>query len=130
MFDFNASSNDPYKVLGVSPNAPFSEIRKAYLAKVRSLHPDNFVGSESDKKAAEEKLKFVNRAFDTIKKNSGFKQNNLNQSTASEKKYTDENIDFIFQKAMEEVLSSKEGQEISRKIDELLATNIKKNQAK
>ena len=34
------STRDPYKVLGVLPSASGEAIRKAYLAHVRILHPD------------------------------------------------------------------------------------------
>ena len=33
-------SSDPFKLLGVEKGAPWEEIRKAYLRKVRELHPD------------------------------------------------------------------------------------------
>lgn len=31
---------DPYDVLGVGPGARWAEVRKAYLRRVRALHPD------------------------------------------------------------------------------------------
>ena len=34
---------DPYKVLGVSPNATEEQIKDAYRALARKYHPDNFV---------------------------------------------------------------------------------------
>lgn len=37
---------DPYKVLGISPEADLSEIRRAFREKVRRYHPD--VGGEAD----------------------------------------------------------------------------------
>lgn len=122
MFDFNSNATNPYDVLGVSRGASFSEIRKAYIGQVKSLHPDNFQGNKEEKRKAEDQLKVVNVAFDTIKKNSGFKQRD---STSHNAFKTEEDIDLMFQQAMEEVLRSKIGQEISKQIDEICAANKK-----
>lgn len=59
--------SDPYKVLGVSPDASDEEIKKAYRELARKYHPDNYQNSPlSD--LAEEKMKEVNEAYDLIKK--------------------------------------------------------------
>lgn len=56
---------DPYEVLGVSRNATDDEIKKAYREKARKYHPDNYRDSDlSD--LAEEKMKEINEAYDTI----------------------------------------------------------------
>ena len=60
-------ANDPYKVLGVSPDASDEEIKKAYRELARKYHPDNYSGSNlSD--LAEEKMKEINEAYDTVQK--------------------------------------------------------------
>jgi molecular chaperone DnaJ len=60
--------NDPYSVLGVSPGASDDEIKKAYRELVRKYHPDNYHDNPlSD--LAQEKMKEINEAYDTITKN-------------------------------------------------------------
>ncbi len=60
-------TNDPYKVLGVDPSATDEEVKKAYRELARKYHPDNYVNTPlSD--LAEEKMKEVNEAYETIQK--------------------------------------------------------------
>jgi molecular chaperone DnaJ len=54
---------DPYEILGVSRGATEDEIRKAYLKLAHKYHPDKTGGD----KAAEEKLKEINGAYDILK---------------------------------------------------------------
>lgn len=54
---------DPYKVLGVSPNATDEEIKKAYRRLAKQYHPDRNPG---DKEAAK-KMQQINDAYDQIK---------------------------------------------------------------
>lgn len=56
---------DPYQVLGVSPGASDEEIKKAYRNLSRKYHPDANINSP-DPKAAEEKFKEVQQAYDQI----------------------------------------------------------------
>ena len=39
--------NDPYKVLGVSPDATEEEIKTAYKELVKKYHPDKYPGQPS-----------------------------------------------------------------------------------
>lgn len=55
--------DDPYKVLGVSPNASDEEIKKAYRRLAMQYHPDRNPG---DPEAAK-KMQQVNDAYDRIK---------------------------------------------------------------
>ncbi len=57
---------DPYKVLGVSPDASDDEIKKAYRALARKYHPDKYRDSDLAD-LAEEKMKEVNAAYEEIK---------------------------------------------------------------
>jgi len=52
-----------YGVLGVAEDASQDEIRKAYLKLAHRYHPDKTGGN----KAAEERLKEINEAYDTLK---------------------------------------------------------------
>ena len=58
---------DPYKVLGVSPDASDDEIKKAYKQLVKKYHPDKYRDSDLADLASE-KMKEVNAAYEEIKK--------------------------------------------------------------
>lgn len=59
--------NDPYSVLGVSPNASDEEIKKAYRELARKYHPDNYQNNPLAD-LAEEKMKEINEAYEAIQK--------------------------------------------------------------
>ena len=61
---------DPYSVLGVSPGAGDDEIKKAYKELAKKYHPDNYVNNPLSE-LAQEKMKEVNEAYDTIMKGRG-----------------------------------------------------------
>jgi molecular chaperone DnaJ len=54
---------DPYKVLGVSPDASDEEIKKAYRELTKKYHPDR----NPDNPAAAAKMNDINAAYDAIK---------------------------------------------------------------
>ncbi len=58
---------DPYKVLGISPNATDEEVKKAYREMAKKYHPDNYADNPLAD-LAQEKMKEVNEAYDTITK--------------------------------------------------------------
>lgn len=66
--------NDPYKILGVSPDADDKEIKDAYKKLVRKYHPDKYQNSDL-KDVANEKMTEINAAYDEImseRRNGGY----------------------------------------------------------
>ena len=57
---------DPYKILGVSPDATDIEVKNAYRALARKYHPDNYDPSNPLAELASEKMKEINEAYDEI----------------------------------------------------------------
>ena len=60
---------DPYSVLGVSPDMPVAEIRKAWRQLVRETHPDSMMARGVPEEAirlAEKRMIDINRAWDKI----------------------------------------------------------------
>ncbi|KFI31926.1 molecular chaperone DjlA [Haematobacter massiliensis] len=60
---------DPYEVLGVSPDAPMTEVRDAWRSAVRDSHPDRMQARGVPPEAvrlAERRLVAINRAWETI----------------------------------------------------------------
>lgn len=59
--------NDPYKVLNVPSTASDEEVKKAYRELARKYHPDNYHDNPLAD-LAQEKMKEINEAYDTIQK--------------------------------------------------------------
>lgn len=55
--------SDPYKVLGISPDASDEEIKKAYRDLAKKYHPDLHPGDQ----ACEQRMNEINAAYDQIK---------------------------------------------------------------
>ena len=58
--------NDPYKILGISPDADEDEIKKAYRALARKYHPDRYAGKPELQASAEQKMKEINAAYEEV----------------------------------------------------------------
>ena len=71
---------DPYRVLGVSPQATDDEVKQAYRALAKKYHPDVNNGSPE----AEARMKEVNEAYSTVMKwrREGTNASGFNGSTA------------------------------------------------
>ncbi|MCJ7874990.1 molecular chaperone DjiA [Phaeobacter sp. J2-8] len=64
--------NDPYTVLGVSPDTPLDDIRKVWRQAVREGHPDRMMARGVPQEAvrlSERRLIDINRAWDDIQAN-------------------------------------------------------------
>lgn len=61
-----SSAEDPYRVLGVEPDATPAEVRAAYLARARAAHPDRHAGDPDAQRAAEERMRSVNAAWSVL----------------------------------------------------------------
>lgn len=57
--------SDPYKILGVSPNATDDEVKAAYRELARKYPPDSYAGNPLSDLAAE-KMKEINEAYDQV----------------------------------------------------------------
>ena len=57
--------DNPYKILGVTPESSDEEISTAYRKLVKQYHPDKYVGNPLSELAAE-KIKEINAAYDAI----------------------------------------------------------------
>ena len=56
---------DPYKVLGISPDATDDQVKAAYRELARKYHPDNY-GDNPLSDLAKEKMQEINEAYDAI----------------------------------------------------------------
>ncbi len=78
--------SNPYQVLGVSENASDEEIKKAYRKLAKQYHPDNYVDNPL-KDLADQKMKEINDAYDTIQKQrasgSAYRQGNTGSNSYS-----------------------------------------------
>ncbi len=61
---------DPYEVLGISRGADPETVKKAYRELVQKYHPDKYAGNPLED-LAQEKMKEINEAYDTIMKGNG-----------------------------------------------------------
>ena len=107
-------SKNYYEILEVDKNASQEVIEKAYKALVKKYHPD--LQKDENKALAEEKIKLINEAFDTLSnKNLRLKYNeNLKASTISE-----DELNKLYE----------ENKILQNEINELKNKNISNNQA-
>lgn len=81
--------NNPYEVLGVSSHASDDEVKRAYRDLARKYHPDNYQNNPLSE-LAEEKMKAVNEAYESITKSrsSGGGYSSQNYGSSSQQSYS------------------------------------------
>lgn len=66
------SSSKAYEILGIEKNSTEEDIKKAYRQMALKYHPDRVTHLGEDvRKAAEEKFKKIQEAYETVKKEKG-----------------------------------------------------------
>lgn len=71
---FVADSGDPYRILGIAPDAPGEDIKARHRQLVRDHHPDRLTAHgvpEEFRVLADRKLAAINAAYDAIRKERG-----------------------------------------------------------
>lgn len=71
---------NPYEILGIKPNATQAEIKSAYRTLIKQYHPDQY-GDNPLRELAEEKMREINGAYDTLTK--GSSNSSYSNSTGS-----------------------------------------------
>ena len=92
---------NPYIILGVDENSSFEEIKRAYMNRVRVVHPDRFEQGSAGWHSANEMLKELNIAYSMLKQlqRRGIEQNQPAEpaTTSSEPDDNGEFFDIFFQ---------------------------------
>ncbi|MCM8711087.1 DnaJ domain-containing protein [Clostridium sp. SYSU_GA19001] len=70
---------NPYEVLEIKEGASKEEIKKAYKELVKKYHPDQY-GNNPLRDLAEEKLREINEAYDTLMNNSNYSSSSYGSS--------------------------------------------------
>ena len=84
--------NDPYKVLGLSPDASDEEVKKTYRRLAMKYHPDRNPGNEE----AARKMQEINAAYDQIKNPEKYRSTRHASSGYSNYGSTDDEPDYLF----------------------------------
>ena len=82
---------NPYKILGISPNATDAEVKKAYRELAKKYHPDNYIDNPLAD-LAHEKMQQINWAYDEIMKSrsAGNQSTGANNSSSNNGSYYSE----------------------------------------
>lgn len=65
---FTTRREDPYRALGLTPDASDADIEQAYRRLISQYHPDRHAGAEeSQRREAELRAREINTAYDRIK---------------------------------------------------------------
>lgn len=78
---------DPYEVLGVPSGASTDEVKRAYRELAKKYHPDNYINNPLAD-LAEEKMKEINEAYDSIIKGRTSSTNSSGNAYSSSSSYS------------------------------------------
>lgn len=86
---------NPYEVLGIKEGASKEEIQRAYKELVKQYHPDQY-GDNPLRKLAEDKLRDINEAYETLKSShsSSYNKSNYSSSTHHNNSNGGQNYDY------------------------------------
>lgn len=73
---------NPYKILGVSPDSTDEELKKAYRELAKKYHPDNYINNPLADLASE-KMKQINEAYDIVTKERAARSNGTGSSSGN-----------------------------------------------
>lgn len=90
---------NPYEVLGLKQGASQEEIKKAYRELVKKYHPDRHTNNEL-KDLAQEKMREINEAYDTLTKNPSYSSSSAGgySSSSSSSSNSSSSNSYIFQR--------------------------------
>ncbi len=77
---------NPFRVLGLAPNADAQAVRSAYRQRVKQCHPDHFTDPEEQKKAQDELVE-LNLAYEEALKTASRQKVGFNQISQEEAKH-------------------------------------------
>ena len=81
----NIAIYDSYKLLGLKVGASEDEVKRAWMFYVQTFHPDRLAHNPSLQQEAENKLKEINAAYDSIKEHmEAGKRDHADQTTVAE----------------------------------------------
>lgn len=78
--------NNPFRVLGLAPNADAQAVRTAYRQRVKECHPDHFTDPLQQQKAQEELVE-LNLAYEEALKTASRRKVGFNQISQEEAKH-------------------------------------------
>jgi curved DNA-binding protein CbpA len=86
---------NPYEVLGIKENATEDQIKKAYRELAKKYHPDQY-GTNPLQDLAEEKMREINEAYDTLMKNYSNHNSSYSSANYSNSQNSSSNSDLYY----------------------------------
>lgn len=96
---------NPYEVLGLKQGATQDEIKAAYRELVKKYHPDRHTNNEL-KDLAQERMREINEAYDTLSKNPNYSGANNSYSRSNNSYSSSSSGTYVFQKVRQLINSN------------------------